>query len=598
MIIFLTLSTYYIVCAHALLLKGSVVNEKACVWCPETSLPSFCHPAADEVKFCGKGLGPKEKPLVEYAQCPEALGETTFGVIAFILLLCMCCCFICCIKMCVRIGIECGDECNQRGKVTNFIRDETPPAEKWSDTKKNLVFSGILTLFILLVAIAESLKLFLNVGMIAQSVEFGRESYVAAKTHLELITETFNRVLGPIFSSVWAALASLTQFFSISVSFPDGWECEGYWSAGSFTIIFFLSICLGILIESNVFFFLAIQMRSWGQGSKIKKMLYRLLSGVLTTISTYSLQILVSGYSTAFSFIFTWRYATGESQSCGALDSTLYYLCRIIGYVLSFLLFAFLADVFGSSSETADVIEGELADFWTFWPRVIRHIPKRLRELLMLTFGCWSNKQVKSYDLVELADKYDDDPEDTDNQHAAVGKIIGKTRSIFWQLFPGGTILTKFGEASNTYIFFMFSKDVDFDRKESKKMQFAKYLANVLPMVFTVIVALFPSVGVVTLTTIMLIPKILIDAFDQTKEIVDACAPHAGEAVAVGVQMAGHAFAKGGKALNAAKPHVEEGVARGKELGKTGIAKGKEYGSNSVHWTTMGIYSDGEANDY
>ena len=40
-------------------------------------------------------------------------------------------------------------------------------------------------------------------------------------------------------------------------------------------------------------------------------------------------------------------------------------------------------------------------------------------------------------------------------------------------------------------------------------MQFAKYLANVLPMVFTVIVALFPSVGVVTLTTIMLIPKIL-----------------------------------------------------------------------------------------
>ena len=181
MIIFLTLSTYYIVCAHALLLKGSVVNEKACVWCPETSLPSFCHPAADEVKFCGKGLGPKEKPLVEYAQCPESLGETTFGVIAFILLLCMCCCFICCIKMCVRIGIECGDECNQRGKVTNFIRDEIPPAEKWSDAKKNLVFSGILTLFILLVAIAESLKLFLNVGMIAQSVEFGRESYVAAK---------------------------------------------------------------------------------------------------------------------------------------------------------------------------------------------------------------------------------------------------------------------------------------------------------------------------------------------------------------------------------------------------------------------------------
>eukprot|EP00942_MAST-04A_sp_MAST-4A-sp1_P010121 g10121.t1 len=87
---------------------------------------------------------------------------------------------------------------------------------------------------------------------------------------------------------------------------------------------------------------------------------------------------------------------------------------------------------------------------------------------------------------------------------------------------------------------------------------------------------------------------------DQTKEIVDACAPQAGEAVAVGVQMAGHAFAKGGKALNAAKPssawkeyvgkainatkpHVEEGVAHGKELGKIGIAKGKEYGSKAIN---------------
>ena len=69
------------------------------------------------------------------------------------------------------------------------------------------------------------------------------------------------------------------------------------------------------------------------------------------------------------------------------------------------------------------------------------------------------------------------------------------------------------------------------------------------------------------------------DAFDQTKEIVEAFVPHASEAFAVGVQMTGHL---GGKGVAAAKPHVAKGVAKGKKVVGAGIAKGKEQVQNRV----------------
>ena len=51
-----------------------------------------------------------------------------------------------------------------------------------SNRKKALLFLVILMLVIVVIAIAEMLKLLVNVGMIAQSIEFGRESYEAVET--------------------------------------------------------------------------------------------------------------------------------------------------------------------------------------------------------------------------------------------------------------------------------------------------------------------------------------------------------------------------------------------------------------------------------
>ena len=70
---------------------------------------------------------------------------------------------------------------------------------------------------------------------------------------------------------MWSALAFLTQNFSFDLRLPDDWFCEGYWSAASSVLIIIIAFALAFLIESNIFFLVAIQIRSWGQGSKTKK---------------------------------------------------------------------------------------------------------------------------------------------------------------------------------------------------------------------------------------------------------------------------------------------------------------------------------------
>ena len=96
---------------------------------------------------CERMVVSGEEIYVEYAQCPESVGETTFGVVAFIVLIITSCGFICGIRTWGPMAEACGARCNKAGKVTNYIRDETPPS-KMSNRKKALLFLVVLMLVI------------------------------------------------------------------------------------------------------------------------------------------------------------------------------------------------------------------------------------------------------------------------------------------------------------------------------------------------------------------------------------------------------------------------------------------------------------------
>ena len=448
--------------------------------------------------------------------------------------------------------------------------------------KKELIFLVLLLPCIFIVCFIEAIKLFVNAALISQSFEFARDNYEAARLHLMLITQSFETVLGPVFLGMWKDLSALADTFTPHLGIENnieekGWRCEGFWTVGAFGQTMTLAMLLGFLISTDVFYLLAIKVRSWGQGSTVKKIFYRQVAGKVSGICVYSLQVLVSGFSTSWIYLFSWRYATGEARACGGFDNTLYWLSRTVGYVVLLGIIAFLLEIFGASRD-----KGKGKDPFQNWIITLAGMPLHFIAILLITVGYWNRGNANNYDIIGLAEKYDDDPDDDDNQHSAVGSILGSTRPIFWQLFPGGAILTKIGEATNAHIYFIDDNTgVDLQHGDNDRLNLAKYLLNVVPMAFTILFALFPSAGLAITTTIILMPKILLSAFDQAKEIFDAFFPEALATTAVAIEMAephvenaidqginhGNKLVKHGKELiESAKPHVEEGVKRGKEL--------------------------------
>ena len=142
--------------------------------------------------------------------------------------------------------------------------------------KKELIFLVLLLPCIFIVCFVEAIKLFVNAALISQSFEFARDNYEAARLHLMLITQSFETVLGPVFLGMWKDLSALAGMFTVHLGIENnieekGWRCEGFWTVGAFGQTMTLAMLLGFLISTDVFYLLAIKVRSWGQGSMVKK---------------------------------------------------------------------------------------------------------------------------------------------------------------------------------------------------------------------------------------------------------------------------------------------------------------------------------------
>ena len=106
-----------------------------------------------------------------------------------------------------------------------------------------------------------------------------------------------------------------------------------------------------------------------------------------------------------------------------------------------------------------------------------------LRNILMVTAGWWNDVLENAYAASELAVVFDDDPDDDDNQHETIAGIIGASRSLVWMCLPGGAVLAKFGEASNTPVYLDFSERLVLQTPESERkwrywLQIARYMCE------------------------------------------------------------------------------------------------------------------------
>jgi hypothetical protein len=102
-----------------------------------------------------------------------------------------------------------------------------------------------------------------------------------------------------------------------------------------------------------------------------------------------------------------------------------------------------------------------------------------------LFLGVWSNFTVNKYEIKErgkkplrlflclLANKYDDDPTDSDSRQETVISYTGKSVSLIWLLIPGLAVVTKYTEVVSENVIFDV-RDASLDLITPKKERVRK----------------------------------------------------------------------------------------------------------------------------
>lgn len=70
-------------------------------------------------------------------------------------------------------------------------------------------------------------------------------------------------------------------------------------------------------------------------------------------------------------------------------------------------------------------------------------------QLVKMTLGIWDGSLIKSMEIKEMADVYDDDKTDDEKYHQEMICLTGQTHCLVWQFAPALVAVSKFGEASH-----------------------------------------------------------------------------------------------------------------------------------------------------
>lgn len=116
---------------------------------------------------------------------------------------------------------------------------------------------------------------------------------------------------------------------------------------------------------------------------------------------------------------------TSSSTTCSGSDKTAQTIARILMWGLLILGFIPAMLVFGNGFEIAKKARG---DKWA--AKLIGALLVMSKHVAFLTLGIWDPESLQSYKIIEKAEKYDDDPTDTDSRQEAVIGIVARTRAV------------------------------------------------------------------------------------------------------------------------------------------------------------------------
>jgi hypothetical protein len=84
-----------------------------------------------------------------------------------------------------------------------------------------------------------------------------------------------------------------------------------------------------------------------------------------------------------------------------------------------------------------------------------------LKRILFLTFGIWTGDLTRAFEVLLIAEKFDDDDTDDNNRVEETIQIFGRSRGLLYMLIPGGAVLARAMEVWNDPTVFAISKNLE-----------------------------------------------------------------------------------------------------------------------------------------
>merc|ERR1711871_1733538 len=114
-----------------------------------------------------------------------------------------------------------------------------------------------------------------------------------------------------------------------------------------------------------------------------------------------------------------------------------------------------------------------------------------LINLIRVTLAFWDALLEDSFMIVEIAELYDEDPEDDDNLRETVVSVVGRSRGIIWTAIPGGLVISKLCEALNDATPFDVAPKLEM--ATPRVTRFIKWVFAIATFVFNLLIIFWPT---------------------------------------------------------------------------------------------------------
>jgi hypothetical protein len=163
--------------------------------------------------------------------------------------------------------------------------------------------------------------------------------------------------------------------------------------------------------------------------------------------------------------------------------------------------------------------------FGRWWFNLFYLLIFSVKRVVFLTLGIWTNDLARAFEVLDIAERFDDDPLDDDNKVEDVLEVYGRARGVLWNLWPGCVVLAKVAEMANAPTVFVVSPLLK--PKTPRWKRSFRWIWNATRFALTISVVFKAQKSLLYLLFASLLPIWANNIFDEAKDAMKKVVPYA-----------------------------------------------------------------------